>query len=67
MLGHRGLGQNAPIEAMAQLQLARAQAMSGDKPAARRSYQDFLSLWKQADPDLSLLKLAQTENQKLKD
>ena len=67
MLGHRGLGQNAPIEAMAQLQLARAHAMSGDKPAARRSYQDFLSLWKQADPDLSLLKLAQTENQKLKD
>ena len=67
MLGHRGLGQNAPIEALAQLQLARAQAMTGDKPAARRSYQDFLSLWKQADPDLSLLKLAQTENQKLKD
>ena len=52
---------------MAQLQLARAHAMSGDKPAARRSYQDFLSLWKQADPDLSLLKLAQTENQKLTD
>jgi eukaryotic-like serine/threonine-protein kinase len=67
MLRHRGLGQNAPIEAMAQLQLARAHAMSGDKPAARRSYQDFLSLWKQADPDLSLLKLAQTENQKLTD
>ena len=67
MLGHRGLGQNAPIEALAQLQLARAQAMSGDKPAARRSYQDFLSLWKQADPDLSLLKLAQAENERLKD
>jgi Tfp pilus assembly protein PilF len=67
ILEHRGLGQNAPIEAMAQLQLAHAHAMSGDKPAARRSYQDFLSLWKQADPDLSLLKLAQTENQKLKD
>ena len=67
MLGHRGLGQNAPIEALAQLQLARAQALSGDKPAARRSYQDFLSLWKQADPDLSLLKLAQAENERLKD
>ncbi len=67
MLGHRGLGQNAPIEALAQLQLARAQALRGDKPAARRSYQDFLSLWKQADPDLSLLKLAQAENERLKD
>ena len=67
MLGHRGLGQNAPIEALAQLQLARAQALSGDKPAARRSYEDFLSLWKQADPELSLLKLAQTENERLKD
>ncbi len=67
MLGHRGLGQNAPIEALAQLQLARAQAMSGEKPAARHSYQDFLSLWKQADPDLSLLKLAHAENERLKD
>ena len=41
--------------------------MSGDKPAARRSYQDFLSLWKQADADLPLLKEAQAEYQKLKD
>jgi serine/threonine protein kinase/tetratricopeptide (TPR) repeat protein len=67
MLGHRGLGQNAPIEALAQLQLARSQAMSGDKPTSRRTYQDFLSIWKQADPDLSLLRLAQAENEKLKD
>jgi len=67
MLGHRGLGQNAPIEALAQLQLARSQAMSGDKPTSRRTYQDFLSIWKQANPDLSLLRLAQAENEKLKD
>jgi len=65
MLGHRGLGQNAPIEALAHLQLARAQAMSGDKPAARRSYQDFLSLWKQADPDIPILKEAKAEYAKL--
>jgi eukaryotic-like serine/threonine-protein kinase len=51
MLGHRGVGQNDPVMAMAQLQLARAQAMSGDKSAARRSYQDFLSTWKQADAE----------------
>ena len=67
ILSHRGIAKNSPLAALAQLQLARAQAMSGDKPAARRSYQDFLSLWKQADPDLALLKQAQSEYQKLKD
>ena len=51
---HRGLGQTAPIQSLALLQLARAQAAAGDKPAARRSYQDFLSLWKQADTDLAV-------------
>jgi serine/threonine protein kinase/tetratricopeptide (TPR) repeat protein len=67
ILAHRGLGQNAPVMALAQLQLARAEAMAGDKASARRSYQDFLSLWKQADPDLSLLQLARAENERLKD
>ncbi|HVP55713.1 MAG TPA: protein kinase [Candidatus Eisenbacteria bacterium] len=67
MLGHRGLAQNAPIEALAQLQLARSLVMSGDKASARREYQDFLSLWKQADADLSLFKQAQAEYDKLKD
>ena len=67
MLKHRGLGQNSPVMALARLQLARAQAMSGDKPAARRSYQDFLSLWKQADTNLPLLADARAEYQKLKD
>jgi serine/threonine protein kinase len=62
MLGHRGVGQYAPVQALAQLQLARAQALSGEKTAARRSYQDLLQLWKQGDPGLSLLKLAQTES-----
>jgi tetratricopeptide (TPR) repeat protein len=67
MLGHRGLGLNAPVMTLARLQLARAQAMSGDKAAARRSYQDFLSTWKQADAGLPLLAEAQAEYQKLKD
>ncbi len=67
ILSHRGIAKNSPLAALSQLQLARAQAMSGDKPAARRSYQDFLALWKQADADLPLLKQAQTEYQKLKD
>jgi hypothetical protein len=39
--------------------------MSGDKPAARRSYQDFLSLWKQGDPDIPILKEAKAEYAKL--
>jgi ATP/maltotriose-dependent transcriptional regulator MalT len=66
MLGHPGLALNAPIAALAQLQLARALAMSGDKPAARRAFEDFLSLWKQADADQPLLKQAQGEYHQLK-
>ena len=66
MLAHRGVAQSSPIEVLAVLQLARAQALAGDKPAARRSYQDLLSLWKQADTDLSLLKQAQSEYDHLK-
>jgi serine/threonine protein kinase/Flp pilus assembly protein TadD len=67
MLGHRSLMQNAPIAALAQLQLARAKTMSGDKPAARHAYQDLFSQWKDADPELSLLKQAQAEYEKIKD
>ena len=67
ILAHRGIAKNSPLAALAQLQLARAQAMSGDKPAARRTYQDFLALWKQADAELPLLKEAQAEYQKLED
>ncbi len=66
ILSHRGVAKNSPLAALAQLQLGRAQAISGDKPAARRSYQDFLALWKQADTDLPLFKEAQAEYQKLK-
>jgi tetratricopeptide (TPR) repeat protein len=65
MLGHRGLSVNAPVEALAQLQLARAQAISGDQPDARKSYQDLLALWKDADPDIPILKEAKTEYGKL--
>jgi eukaryotic-like serine/threonine-protein kinase len=67
MLGHRGLAQNAPIAALTRLQLARALALSGDKAAARRAYQDFLSLWKQADSDQPPLKQAQAEYEKIRE
>jgi len=67
MLGHRGLAVNAPIAALAQLQLARSHALAGDNAAAKRVYQDFLSLWRGADSDLALLHLAQGEYEKIKD
>jgi eukaryotic-like serine/threonine-protein kinase len=51
---------------MARLQLARALAASGDTARARVAYQDFLTLWKQADPDVPLLKQAQAEAAKLR-
>jgi eukaryotic-like serine/threonine-protein kinase len=52
--------------ALAWLQLARAQAMSGDKPAAKKSYVKFLDLWKDADPDVPIYRRARIEYSKLK-
>jgi hypothetical protein len=51
--------------ALARLGLARAYAMSGDTAKARSAYQDFLTLWKGADPDIPILKEAQAEYAKL--
>jgi len=51
--------------ALAHLQLARAEAMAGDKAAARQSYQDFLTLWKDADPDIPIYQQAKAEYAKL--
>ncbi len=61
IISHRGLVTEDPVDALARLQLARALAASGDLPRARASYDDFLTLWKQADPDVPILKQAQTE------
>jgi serine/threonine protein kinase len=66
VLDHRGIIANFPTAALAQLQLGRAQALSGNKVAARKSYEDFLALWKGADPDLPLLKQAKAEYGKLR-
>jgi hypothetical protein len=49
------------IGALAHLQLARAPVMMGDQSAARKSYVDFLALWKDADPDIPLYKEAKAE------
>jgi len=65
ILGHRGIVVNEPIGALAHLQLGRAYAMQDDVARARAAYQDFLNLWKDADPDISILKQAKAEYAKL--
>jgi len=61
ILDHRGTVISDPIGALAHLQLGRAYALSGDKTKAKSAYQDFLTLWKDADPDIPILKQAQAE------
>jgi len=64
-LDHRGLVANFPCGARASLGLARARAMQGDSAKARAAYQDFLTLWKDADPDIAVLKQAIAEYARL--
>jgi len=65
ILDHRGIVWNSPIGALARLQLGRAYAMVGDSSKARVAYKDFLTLWKDADPDIPILKEAKSEYAKL--
>ena len=65
ILGHPGLVGNEPIGALAHLGLGRAYAMTGDFNHARTAYQDFLVLWKNADPDIPILKQARAEYARL--
>jgi serine/threonine protein kinase/tetratricopeptide (TPR) repeat protein len=65
-IDHRTIVVNSPLAALARLQLARADAMQGDSAKARRAYQDFLALWKDADLDVPILKEAKAEYAKLK-
>ena len=60
-----GVVLNEPIAVLAHLGLARAYALQGDTAKARSAYQDFLTLWKNADPDVPVLKLAKAEYAKL--
>jgi len=55
----------SPVRALGQLGIARAYAMMGEKSKARVAYQDFLALWKNADPDLPILQQAKAEYAKL--
>jgi tetratricopeptide (TPR) repeat protein len=61
IISRRGLVMEDPMDAVARVHLARALAASGDTAGARTAFQDFLSLWKQADPNVPLLKQAHAE------
>ena len=65
ILDHRGVIAGDPIGALAHLQLGRAYAMAGDRLKAKAAYQDFLTLWKDADPDIPVLEEAKREYAKL--
>src|SRR5437867_1517778 len=60
-LDHRGIVINFPLGALAHVGLARAYVLSGDTAKARTTYQDFFTLWKDADPDIPILKQAKAE------
>jgi tetratricopeptide (TPR) repeat protein len=64
-IDHRGVVMNFPWGALSRLGLARAYAMQGDTAKAKNAYQDFLTLWKDADPDIPILKVAKAEYAKL--
>jgi hypothetical protein len=62
---HSGVVQNFLLGSLAHLQLARSYALSGDTGKAKAAYRDFLTLWKEADPDIPILKEAKAEYAKL--
>jgi eukaryotic-like serine/threonine-protein kinase len=66
VIDHPTVVVNLPHGALAHLGLARAYALEGDKQKAVAAYQDFLTLWKDADPDIPVLKQAKSEYEKLR-
>jgi eukaryotic-like serine/threonine-protein kinase len=65
IMGHRGVVENAPWGSLAHLGLARAYTLKSDREKARAAYQDFLTLWKDADADIPLYQQAKSEYAKL--
>jgi eukaryotic-like serine/threonine-protein kinase len=65
ILDHQGMGPTDPMYTLAHLGLAQAYALQGDKEKARTAYQDFFAAWKDAEPDLPILKQAKAEYAKL--
>jgi eukaryotic-like serine/threonine-protein kinase len=66
ILDHPGIVANEPIGSLAHLGLGRAYGMAGDHAKAKTAYQDFLGLWKDADPDVPILIAAKSEYAKLR-
>ncbi|PYX28615.1 MAG: hypothetical protein DMG77_15380 [Acidobacteria bacterium] len=66
ILDHRGIDPTSPLYSLARLGVGRAYALQGDISKARTAYQDFFALWKDADPDVPVLKAARAEYDKLK-
>jgi tetratricopeptide (TPR) repeat protein len=65
LVDHRNIVGNFPLGALAHLGLARASVLQGDTAKAKAAYQDFLTLWSGADPDIPILKEAKAEYGKL--
>ena len=65
IVDHRSIVLVDPMDALARLQLARALALSGDTVKAKSVYNDLLTLWKNADPDIRVLKEARAEYARL--
>jgi eukaryotic-like serine/threonine-protein kinase len=65
VLDHRGIVVNFVTGVLAHLQLGRAYAMAGDTTRAKAAFKDFLTLWKDADPDIPILKEAKAEYARL--
>ena len=66
ILDHRGIDPTSPSFSLSRLGLARAYALQGDTAKAKAAYQDFFALWKDADPDVPILKSAKAEYEKLR-
>jgi tetratricopeptide (TPR) repeat protein len=65
LLEHKGIVQNFVTGSLAHLQIGRAYAMSGETAKAKAAYHDFFTLWKDADPDVPILKQAKAEYARL--
>jgi tetratricopeptide (TPR) repeat protein len=65
-LDYRGVAVSCPLGALARLQLGRAYALRGDTIRSRAAYQDFFTLWKDAEADIPILIAAKSEYAKLK-
>jgi eukaryotic-like serine/threonine-protein kinase len=65
ILDHRGVALFSPYHALARLGLAHGYVLQGDMANARKGYDEFFTLWKDADPDIPILREAKAEYAKL--